>query len=85
MDLSKEEAISLKKAAAAEMAQLRVGSGLQGNLCAARAGLRDRVESQAGEAERQSRKADRLRELGYLLDKNPEIARILDLLDEVRA
>ena len=46
--------------------------------------LRDRVGKQAAEASRQSHKAERLQELAYLLDKNPEIARILDLMEDVR-
>ena len=46
--------------------------------------LRNRVERQMCEAARAGRKADRLAELGALLDKNPEVARILDLIEEVR-
>ena len=46
--------------------------------------LRNRVERQMCDAARAGRKAERLAELGMLLDKNPEVARILDLIEEVR-
>lgn len=49
-----------------------------------RPGIRERVGSQLRESNRQLEKAGRLNELAFLLDKNPEVARILDLLDEVR-
>ena len=55
-----------------------------GTVGCARVCLRDRVEQQANEAERQGAKARHLFELSQLLAKNPEIARILDLLEEVR-
>lgn len=46
--------------------------------------LIDAVASQAEAAEFQACKAARLRELQGLLLKNPDVARILDLLEEVR-
>lgn len=46
--------------------------------------LQDRLRDQAAQARRESRKADRLDELNHLLDKNPEVARILDLLEDVQ-
>lgn len=46
--------------------------------------LRDRIYSQRVRAESSARNADRLRELELLLDKNPEVARILDLLEQVK-
>lgn len=49
-----------------------------------RAGLRDRVNGQLQDAIRNTQKAQRLAELQDLLDKNPEIARIFDLVEEVR-
>lgn len=49
-----------------------------------RVGLLERVIGQRREAQRSSRKADRLSELQELLMKNPEVARILDLIEEVR-
>ena len=49
-----------------------------------RASLRERVAMDLIRAERESNKALRLRELNDLLDKNPDVARILDLVEEVR-
>lgn len=46
--------------------------------------LRGRIADQRQRAERESRRAMALAELEYLLDKNPEFARILDLLEEVK-
>jgi len=50
-----------------------------------RASLRERVLMDLAKARRESRKLERLSELEYLLDKNPDIARILDLIEDVRA
>lgn len=47
-------------------------------------GIRDRVAHRLDRAWRESRKADRLQELAMLLQKNPEVARILDLIEETR-
>lgn len=49
-----------------------------------RASLMERVSSQCHRSGQEARRLGRLQELQYLLDKNPEIARILDLLEEVR-
>lgn len=49
-----------------------------------RASLRERVAMDLRRAERESYKALRLRELSDLLEKNPDMARILDLVEEVR-
>lgn len=49
-----------------------------------RASLRERVAMDLGRARRESRKLERLSELEFLLDKNPEVARILDLIEDVR-
>lgn len=43
--------------------------------------LTRRIDSRLYRAEKESRNNERLRELRYLLNKHPEIARILDLLD----
>ena len=43
--------------------------------------LRDRIASRARHAAHESRRAENLKELQYLLDKNPEVARILELLE----
>jgi hypothetical protein len=49
-----------------------------------RPSLRERVTMQLRDAQEQSYKRDRLQELEHLLDKHKEIARILDLLENVR-
>lgn len=49
-----------------------------------RASLAERVSNQARNAARESDRLHRLRELEMLLAKNPEVARILDLMEEVR-
>ena len=43
-----------------------------------------RIQMQAEQAERESARANDLRELEYLLKENPVTARILDLLGKVR-
>ncbi len=48
-----------------------------------RAGLRDRLRDMEYRAQREERKGRQAAELGFLLDKNPDFARILDLLEEV--
>lgn len=59
-------------------------SGLIGNPMPSRVGIRERVNAQLHRAQQESNRASRLHELAYLLEKNPEIARILDLVEEVR-
>lgn len=49
-----------------------------------REALRERVWTGVRRAERESRKAQQLAELAILLDKNPEVARILELIEDVR-
>ena len=46
--------------------------------------LRERISAQKFRAQQESRNANRLAELECLLDKNPEVARILDLLESVK-
>lgn len=79
-------------AAAAEEAALRAkntAAGI-GSFCTkaveepVRPSLQEMVWSQVRQAEREARRHQRLAELGILLDKNPEVARILDLVEEVR-
>ncbi len=50
----------------------------------ARPGLRERVAADLRHAQRNASKENALHELTYLLDKNPEVARILDLMEVVR-
>ena len=47
----------------------------------AQPGLRERVAMNLNRAQQEARRAEVLHELQYLLDKNPDIARILDLLE----
>lgn len=49
-----------------------------------RASLNERVSSQLNRAIGEARHAEQLRELQYLLRKNPDVARILDLIESVR-
>lgn len=44
--------------------------------------LRDRVQAQADSASRRAGEASRMQELSDLLHKNPEVARILELMGE---
>ncbi len=48
-----------------------------------RESLSGRFRSRLNQAQQESRKAEQLNELLYLLDKHPEIARILDLVEAV--
>ena len=50
-----------------------------------RPSLQERVGMDLDRARRESRKREHLEELAHLLAKNPEMARILDLLDDVRS
>jgi len=49
-----------------------------------RASLRERVAMDLQLAQRQARKWEHLKELSDLLDKHPDMARILDLVEMVR-
>lgn len=73
----------------AARAHMYAGQTQAADLCGsnerpARPGLRDRVGRQFREARDNAEKANRLDELCFLLDKNPEVARILDLIEIVR-
>jgi hypothetical protein len=63
---------------------------MAGNLCGAaeigpcRPSMIDRVGEQRRQAQRDRHRGERLEELEYLLNKYPYIARILDLLEDVR-
>lgn len=48
-----------------------------------RENLRGRVHSELRRSMRESRKAENLQELAMLLDKNPEVARILELMEGI--
>jgi hypothetical protein len=77
----------LLKQQAAVANEARCASGMAGMAFGhqpADPGLRERIAAQRFHAERESVKANRLAELEYLLDKNPEVARILDLMEQVR-
>lgn len=49
-----------------------------------RPSLRERVTSHLYRARKEADTRNRLEELQFLLDKNPDIARILDLIEDVR-
>ena len=61
-----------------------LGGYMQPQELIAKAGLRDRLQGQIYRADKESRRVEGLRELDYLLEKNPEVARILDLLDLIQ-
>lgn len=48
-------------------------------------GLVERIHAQLRRTTGEARRAERLQELAMLLDRNPEVARILDLVDEFRS
>lgn len=61
------------------------GAGMARNCAEPRQpSLMESVESQLHRATGEVRKAEQLHELQYLLQKNPDVARILDLLEVVR-
>lgn len=83
-----EEAM-LKEMAARQAARNECGEATQaygaiGGLdkCA-KPSLTERLRASQKLAQQQARKAESLAELAHLLGKNPELARILDLLDSV--
>ncbi|MES2136110.1 MAG: hypothetical protein V4502_03495 [Pseudomonadota bacterium] len=45
--------------------------------------FRDRLQNRLHHARREAEKANRIEELLYLLDKQPEVARILELVEAV--
>lgn len=74
----------------ANSAKMSTGPSTPYNACGSaglsepmRDNLQQRVASQTRRAQRESRKANKLSELQYLLDKYPDFARILTLLEEV--
>ena len=85
---SVEEALQEKMAQAG---QAECGSALRGDVGngpkvadrETRAGFQERLHSRLGHIEREGRKGAALNELLYLLDKNPEVARILELIELV--
>lgn len=79
----KQEAYAAANHIRATQAELKGMAGCDVN-ATGRPSLRDRVSSDLRCAIDQSRKAEQLRELSFLLDKNPEVARILDLMEIVR-
>ena len=62
----------------------RTGFSLDPDQELARPNLAERVTSQLRQAERQAPRAMRLAELKHLFEKHPDVARIFELMDEVR-
>ena len=76
---------SINKAAKEEAwAHAEAATGSAGKADCAEESLRARLRRQRERAQLQSRNVERLAELECLLDKNPDFARILDLLELVR-
>lgn len=71
------------KERAEKLAALATENASCGQVMPAERSILDRVEDDLRRAERESCKANRLRELSDLLRKNPAVARILDLLGEL--
>lgn len=59
-------------------------TGMSGAATIGRPGLRDRVRDQLSRASQEASRASRLDELETLLDKHPDVARILDLVEDLR-
>jgi hypothetical protein len=76
-----EKLDAIGKAATQQKYQEQAGAFMGG---ACRVGLRERVARQMERAMEESGKFSRLSELSELLNRNPEVARILDLIEEVR-
>jgi len=57
--------------------------GLSQGQCASPS-LRERIASQRYRAQAEARQSEALMELEFLMDKHPEVARILELLERVR-
>lgn len=68
-----------------ELAKQAQTPGYAEALQPARETLIGRIRNQVSRCSREARKAKQYKELQYLLDKNPEVARILELLDVVQA
>ena len=78
----------------AYQAKANIGSSLAGRIHASQAetccaaeqayqpSLRDRVQQQANSAASRAGEAARMQELANLLEKNPDVARILELMGE---
>ncbi len=64
------------------MTQGRVGRNETLEPC--KMSMKERFEANLYQAKRQSRKRDQLEELLHLLDKHPEVARILDLIESLQ-
>ncbi len=74
----------LKQAAYEQQAKYgTVGGATQECAMPARDSLTQGFRAQASRLRRDQHKLDQLNELTYLLDKNPEVARILDLIDAI--
>ena len=92
MDIREMEREKMRQDAAYQNAKEAYPSSLSQGPCstaneavqAVQPSLRERIRDQAARARRESRKADRLDELNFLLEKNPEVARILDLLEDAQ-
>jgi hypothetical protein len=63
-------------------AQQSTGAGYVGEMCA-EPPFRERMQSRLHHARREGHKAHQVEELIYLMDKHPEVARILELIELV--
>lgn len=77
---SLDEAMRQKMDASAGQCATEPAS-LAGILCSSKPALRERLQAQLGRSRRAAHKAGNIDELLYLLDKHPDVARILELVE----
>ena len=84
--MTKEQEYKLKQMAEreAQCGQSTIGGYDQASAEVASPSLRERIQNQLYRAQVESRRAEQLMELEHLFDKNPETARILELLEQVK-
>ena len=82
------KAVAAKEAQAAQSANMATAQGYAGGLLGCdkpyRSTLRDRLKWTIKSANDQNHKARKANELVALLEKNPEVARILELIEELQ-
>ena len=79
-----ERAIKEKVAELDKLQSCTMGMANEANQAYRPPSLLDNINKQLSYAQQEARKCDKLQELKFLLEKNPEIARILDLIEETR-
>lgn len=83
MDLNSKMA-GMTETAYQNKANIGHNMGLREDTCAYRPRLTERVQKQAHQFAENAEHCARMRELAELLEKNPDVARILELMAEFR-